>query len=945
MKGGITLPADPQEVKIADAAGGSAGGHAGPTSPTPNTRNNSFNPSTPSPAPGTFQGLNPPPDSTPPNAAPGLTGTDYDNWLWEEVLNGVLGTTLPPRTTVIDGPWTLRVSNTKGDGSMLEIWKATWGDNKDFIVYLNPDVQDPNGAWISWLSGMSTDLVQASSGNYTNVAVDPRTFGSAAVAVAAVEQMIWGVAEAFGQLSSNLSGEDSQFKGDAGAAFYQIINNLYTATNGMSETMGTPVSTSDYANQILQAGEALLRFVGTLLMSYENWGDYTPYSPLGAILTTLQQHAVQLNGTWTIPDPLHSPWGDLTDNVAWGRVEQDAKGLWLNTISAMLDPNAAQAVQTLAQSYYSTASSVQPIPSPVLAPVIAPSTNLNVGGGLNNGGIDLNPIGDGLAQMGAGISSALNALQQELDQMTSQMANSLNNESGGLGDALKNIGGGLNNVDSGLGLGLNNLGDGLKNIGGGLNNVDSGLGLGLNNLGGGLGGALKNIGGGLNNVDSGLGLGLNNLGGGLKNIDGGLNNVDSGLGLGLNNLGGGLKNIDGGLNNVDSGLGLGLNNIDNGLGQVGSGLGTGLGAVNKSLAGEGNNLLPSSNSLANEAPLSTSPGSVLSQALASPPNSSVLSQAVNSPPNSSVLSNAVHNPSGNSLLDQTLASPPTNSVLNQALASPPSSNLLSQALQNPANNSPLSQALASPPNNSLLGQALANPNGNSVLDQALRNPGGNSLLEQALRQPGTNSQLDQALLSPANNTALDRALLSPPNSTALDRALLSPPNSSALDQSLLSSTRVPLPGGSSVLQTPSTVGTPELLNRLNQGPLFSSVLPASTGAAAPPVSSGRFVAPAEAAQAAQETGTSSSGLGGVPFYPPMYGGGMGMGGGMGTGGQERERTTWLAEDEEVWGTDPAVGVGVLGRDVIDDEEEDTFGEPAEERGARTRSGQSRRGRF
>ena len=44
-----------------------------------------------------------------------------------------------------------------------------------------------------------------------------------------------------------------------------------------------------------------------------------------------------------------------------------------------------------------------------------------------------------------------------------------------------------------------------------------------------------------------------------------------------------------------------------------------------------------------------------------------------------------------------------------------------------------------------------------------------------------------------------------------------------------------------------------------------------------------------------------------PMMPPMTGG---QGGNK---DQERERTTWLSEDEEVWGTDACVGVGVIGR--------------------------------
>jgi hypothetical protein len=60
---------------------------------------------------------------------------------------------------------------------------------------------------------------------------------------------------------------------------------------------------------------------------------------------------------------------------------------------------------------------------------------------------------------------------------------------------------------------------------------------------------------------------------------------------------------------------------------------------------------------------------------------------------------------------------------------------------------------------------------------------------------------------------------------------------------------------------------------------------------------------------------SSGGDGGVPFFPPMMGGGQGAGG---EKPQERERQTWLSEDEEIWGTRVDIGSGVIGR--MDEEE-------------------------
>ncbi|GIG03081.1 hypothetical protein [Catellatospora citrea] len=66
-----------------------------------------------------------------------------------------------------------------------------------------------------------------------------------------------------------------------------------------------------------------------------------------------------------------------------------------------------------------------------------------------------------------------------------------------------------------------------------------------------------------------------------------------------------------------------------------------------------------------------------------------------------------------------------------------------------------------------------------------------------------------------------------------------------------------------------------------------------------------------AAQAA-----TGMGAGGYPFMPPV---GMGGAGGQGAGGKDRDRNVWLAEEEEVWGTDPDdCGPEVIGRAVPSD---------------------------
>jgi hypothetical protein len=52
-----------------------------------------------------------------------------------------------------------------------------------------------------------------------------------------------------------------------------------------------------------------------------------------------------------------------------------------------------------------------------------------------------------------------------------------------------------------------------------------------------------------------------------------------------------------------------------------------------------------------------------------------------------------------------------------------------------------------------------------------------------------------------------------------------------------------------------------------------------------------------------------------PMMPPMNGGGGDS--------KERERQTWLSEDDKIWGTDSDAGVGIIGlpNDVIFESEE------------------------
>ena len=62
----------------------------------------------------------------------------------------------------------------------------------------------------------------------------------------------------------------------------------------------------------------------------------------------------------------------------------------------------------------------------------------------------------------------------------------------------------------------------------------------------------------------------------------------------------------------------------------------------------------------------------------------------------------------------------------------------------------------------------------------------------------------------------------------------------------------------------------------------------------------------------------ATGMGGYPFMPPMGG----MGAGQGNKQENRERKTWLTEDEDAWGADPGALLAVVGRDRMPDPDTD-----------------------
>ncbi|MFD9335094.1 hypothetical protein ACFWBF_11915 [Streptomyces sp. NPDC060028] len=249
--------------------------------------------------------------------------------------------------------------------------------------------------------------------------------------------------------------------------------------------------------------------------------------------------------------------------------------------------------------------------------------------------------------------------------------------------------------------------------------------------------------------------------------------------------------------------------------------------------------------------------------------------------------------------------------------------------------------LVAPPGAKLKEHPATNPNGGidpSLLDRikvpegAKVNPDG--VLVDAQGKPLLDSNGNpyvlpkgasvnhDGILVDAKGRPIDRSsqLLTDTEHALLDsRGGLKPPTSS--QSSLLSGGRDPLglsgSGALSGLGASSGGGTAGK-GAGSAGPLLASpsmvsdrALQAANAAAPPGTEADRAKATA-AEDAARQLATQQQTQSG-PMMPPMGGAGAGAGAGGAAGQKDRQRTTWLSEDEDTWGTDTGTVSGVIGR--------------------------------
>jgi hypothetical protein len=852
-----------------------------------------------------------PPASTP--VAVPQTGNDYSGWNWEQTLVGVLGLTLPDRSDVTDQRWTAIDFNSDGGSGLLRIFAATWrsvsdvGPHQDIFVYLNPNLLQPGGIWDNYYFQPYQALNDTLNGNFTGVQLDPMTFGTAAAEVQGAITFFENTAQTFQGISNALQSDASAFQGQGGGAFAQIISNLYQLANSAATQMTHP---ANYANLIADAGGEAGYFLLALNNAMVNWMSNIDYQPLGAIYRALENASVidtDGNGNLQLvnANSTDSSFGDLTTADAWLAVETAAKTLWTQSVATSLDPVAQQWLSSLVTYYENTSSGNQPLGPPTLQQISVGNNPANDGnpnvGNLNLGNLNLGNLGLGNLNLGGG---------------------------GNL-----NLGGGSGS-DGNLNLGGGNGADGNLNLGGGSDEGDS---------------ANLNLGSGDGSDDLSLGGGNMNVPGGTD----GLGSVDTALGgsgpsssLSSPQLGA-LQNALGDNGQTQSALQQAL--------ALAPATGPLHNQLTTALASNAKTRTALAEAMAGVEPAATA----LQSALASNGQTeSALQQALALAPAKGPLHNALQSALGDSKktqseLNKTLASGafPGTSAIHQALNS-------DNAVQSTLHKALLSSEVPSRgPLHTALTNALAQGGEvKSALDRALTGGATPSMadLHQALRsntalQSDLRSALGQvpahgmlhnelaAALAGSKNVSsqIHQAMAqagigseSPPGTLSAGvgnpAATLTGPYSALGKQGLTATLGGDGGGGASGLSAAlgGGIGAAGGLSLHGHGGASAvASAPGLGGGASGAGASGSF----GSSSAVGPATSSGSGSSGVPFFPPMAGsGGMGMGNQQ----QERERTTWLAEDEDVWGTEPQVGPAVLGRDFFsaDDDADDEFDE-------------------
>jgi hypothetical protein len=190
-------------------------------------------------------------------------GSDYTAWQWEVVLATVLGLAIPGRHEVTGAPWLTVEQNGQGSAGLHLIWSASWdtkptSGSTSLQVYLNPDVYTTGGPWDQFVTGPAGAMSEIAAENYGALPLIPATFGAASSGIAGVATMLAAAARQFGDLSGQVTTDNSGFQGNLADVVAQLLAGLGTTAQNLQDQLTEPTS---YSASVSASGDAATTFL------------------------------------------------------------------------------------------------------------------------------------------------------------------------------------------------------------------------------------------------------------------------------------------------------------------------------------------------------------------------------------------------------------------------------------------------------------------------------------------------------------------------------------------------------------------------------------------------------------------------------------------------------------------------------------------------------------
>ncbi|MET7890345.1 AAWKG family protein [Streptomyces mirabilis] len=728
-------------------------------------------------------------------------------------------------------------------------------------------------------------------------AVDLNSFERTAQAFDRATKFFIDQAAHLEQWETSLGSEQSSWKGQAAGVFWHLVHQLHKNYDSYVEQLGgvdyhaahTTLNglspKSKFGDTLAMAQQQLVAELTNLQNAWTTWANSAEHDPHRSVLEMLDDLSawVLANNVPYIEETTtyggeagsstsystraefkenHPVYGNLNDIQSWKKLGEAAVERWNNYVNQTLVPVATQSLSTLNGDWIDAGSEFE-------EPLKTKDTS-------------------SLTEFYQQEQNQLN--QDQLNKNQQDLNNALNNNQQNLNDGLNNLGNNLNNLG-------NNLNDGLGNIGDGLND-------GLGNIGDGLNNSLGNVTTGLNNS-------LGNIGDGLNNGLSGLNNLSTNLNGGLN---GGLDG-NSGLNNGPSGLNTGpgapLSSSLNGLG-LNSALDKG-GSSTLTNPGGGTTRLNADGTLTTDFPdgSRTTFNPATGTMTTTSPSGQVTTTRLNT-------GDSFTNPDGSTTTlnaDGTLTtkfpdgtSTTLNPTTGAATTTHPDGSVTTTHL-----NTGLGSGADSLSHHANSGSStdLNSLNGLKGLDgsTSLHSGGLNSdtLNSGSLNSGSLNSG---ALHSGSDGLGGDDLAYDDYDSTPFSGGALGAPTGSALT----AGSAAAQPTGGTPLN-PGGLGGMGGAGNSSSSERVRKVLDETGGAALrrPTVSRSRASGDEEEREMILTRGSTPTSSSGSPFYPPGGGSPAAGQGNQSTESGDRERSSWVPEDEDVWGTDEGGAPAVIGR--------------------------------